>query len=263
MDLTNRALIIGVSLVWIFLVMVVVLLAWAAPEDSIERIRDLAVYLEDHNETSTQLIITFGGLILILLGLVLMIYEASPPSAGSLRVMLTGGGTARIDADEAARRVEEELRIMPQLREVHAEVVSRGDKAEVSLQLQVGEEADLTATTEEACGRARQLLEERMGVTLSRPPHASLFYRTLRVSKKAEPPTAQSASAGAQPTVAVSTPPAPAPVTEARPQTPFARPQASGASPEPTANPEPAMKDSTESSDDATKTTEEDPPANS
>ena len=256
MDATNRALIIAGALVWIFLVMVVVLLTWAEPDQSIEWIQDLAGYMDDHNETSSQLIITFGGLILILLGLALMIYEVTPSSAGTLNVKLPGGGTARIDTEEVARRVTEELRIMPQLREVHVEVTSRSAKAQVALELQVGEEADLSSTTEEACARTRQLLEERMGVTLNGPPKAKLYYRTLRVSKQAETaPQGGDAGATAPP------PASPLPVSPEPAQTLFTRPQPPAPEGTASASPDAGATGGVQPSHDASETPPEDRPA--
>ncbi|MCH8849843.1 MAG: hypothetical protein IIC89_03345 [Chloroflexi bacterium] len=109
MGLTNRVIIIGAALIWIFVILVVILLAWGAPDNSIDQLSDLANYLADHNDRATKMIITFGGLILILLGLALMIYEVTPSSAGTLNVKLPGGGTARIDCTDGSRTVETTL----------------------------------------------------------------------------------------------------------------------------------------------------------
>jgi hypothetical protein len=131
-----------------------------------------------------------------------------------------GAGEARIGTDEIAHRLEEELRTLPQINQAQASVLARGQKAEVTLDLHVTAEADLAATTEEACRRARQLLEERMGVALTRPPQAQLHYRELRVVRRqeastpapSEAPPAGSTSLGESPQPAGSetTEPAPA-----------------------------------------------------
>ena len=51
MDQTNRVLIVGAALLWIFALLVIILLAWGSPDESIEQLADLAGYLEDHNDT--------------------------------------------------------------------------------------------------------------------------------------------------------------------------------------------------------------------
>lgn len=204
MDLTNRVLIVCGALIWIFLVMVVILLAWGAPDDSIDKIGDLAGYMADHNDTPAKLIVTFGGLILIMLALVVIISEVAPSDGGTLKMERVGGATARISTEEVALRLEEELQTFPQLKQVQASVKSRGQKAEVELELHVSAEAELSSTAEEACRRARQLLEERMGVALAGPPRARLHYQELKVGRsRKSPPSTPSES----PSVAATTSP--------------------------------------------------------
>lgn len=182
MDQTNRVFIVSVALLWIFIVFLIILLAWGAPDESIDRLGDLAGYLDDHNSTATKLIVTFGGLILALLGAIVLIYEVAPPETGSVKVEKVGGGDVRIGTDEIVQRLEEELRSIPQLSGVQAVVQARGRKAEINLDLYVTAEADLATTSEEACRRARELVEERMGVALDCQPRAQVHYRELRVA---------------------------------------------------------------------------------
>jgi hypothetical protein len=205
MDLTNRTLIIGGALIWIFIVLVVILLAWGAPDESIERISDLAGYLEDHNTGATKAIITLGGLILITLAAVVIVIEVAPPETGSVRVKRVGAGQATIGTDEIVQLLEEQLRTIPQLTGVQATIIARGRKAEVQLDLYVGADTDLTAVSEEACRAARELVEQRMGVELDCAPKARLHYRELHVARPAAPPAPPATS---QPTF---TTPAPAP----------------------------------------------------
>lgn len=199
MDLTNRIFVMGIALLWMFVILVVILLAWGAPDESINRISDLAGFLEDHNTNATKLIITFGGLILVLLGALVILTEAMPPDSGSLKVTRVGSGEGRIGTDEITVRLEEEIRALPQIAQVEALVKGRGSKAEVSLDLHVRPEADLAATTEEACRVARHLIEERMGVELARPPAAQLHYRELRVGQHEAPTPQQATETAASP----------------------------------------------------------------
>jgi len=206
MDLTNRTLIIGGALIWIFVVLVVILLAWGAPDESIQRLADLAGYLDDHNTGATKAIITLGGLILITLAAVVIVIEVAPPEkTGSVRVQRVGAGQASIGTDEIVQRLEEQLRTIPQLTGVQANVIARGRKAEVQLDLYVGADTDLTAVSEDACRAARELVEQRMGVELDCSPKARIHYRELYVARAAAPAVAPATS---QPTF---TTPAPAP----------------------------------------------------
>jgi hypothetical protein len=195
MDVTNRVLIIGASLLWIFIIFVIILLAWGAPDESITRILDLGDYLNDHNNNAAKLIITFGGLIFALIALMIIIIELAPEQTGQLAVTKVGSGDARIGTDEIALRVEEELRAVPQLAQVQATVIGRGQKAEVRLDLQVSPQADLALVAEEACHRAQQLIEGRMGVGLTGRPKADLHYRELQVARPETPAVTEKAAA--------------------------------------------------------------------
>ena len=207
MDLTNRVIIIGAALIWIFVVLVVILLAWGAPDNSIDQLADLANYLAEHNDTATKMIITFGGLILLLLGVLVIIIEVMPAERGSLPVADVGSGQARISTEEVVARVEAGVRALAQVSDVQATVLGRGKKADLTLKLHVRPEADLAATTDEACRVARELIEEKMGLELARPPQAELHYRVLNVSR-----TTQS-----QATIQTPAPPPSVPQTEAAP----------------------------------------------
>ena len=188
MDVTNRTIIVGGSLVGVFLVLLVILLAWGAPDQSIERLGDFANYLGKHNSTGTKLVITLGGMILVLLAGLLIIFELAPPETGSVRIRTSRTGDAGIATDEVVQRLEDELRPLPSLSGVQANIAARGRKAEVSLDLFVGAQADLAATTEEALRRTRELVEGRMGIELEKPPHAEIHYRELSTSHPAPAP---------------------------------------------------------------------------
>ena len=194
MDVTNRTVIVGGALIGIFLVFLVILLAWSAPDQSIERLGDLSGYLDDHNSTGAKLIVTFGGLILVLLAALVIIFEVAPPETSSVRVARVGGGQARIASDEVSQRLEEELRAVPQLNGVQATVQPRGNRAGVALDLSVSADADLAATTDDALRRTRELMEGRMGIEIEGQPQANIHYRELRVARPAVPPAAKPAT---------------------------------------------------------------------
>ena len=202
MDVTNRTVIITASLVWIFLIALVILLTWGAPDESIDRITRLARYLNEHNTTGAQLVVTFGGLILILLGAMLVILEIAPPDSGTVKVAKVGSGNVRIGTDEITQQIEQDLRSLPQLGDVQVTVLARGHKAEVRLELYVGADADLAATTDAACRRARDLVEGRMGVQLAAPPQAHVHYRELHVRPVAGSPAVSTSNPYTPPPIA-------------------------------------------------------------
>jgi hypothetical protein len=247
MDLTNRILAIGTALILIFLIFVVILLAWGAPDQSIDRLADLAGFLDDHNSAGARLIVTFGGLIFVLLAAIVIIVEVSPPETGSVQVR-SASGNARIGTDEVVQRLESELAGIAQVAGVQAKVFARGKKAEVNLDLYVTADADLGTTTAEACQRARSLLEGPMGVELDCEPRARIHYRELSVGRPAS----------RAPAVTPASPRPPSPSTGAStwgtPSAPGTTPPAGPAfSPQPPASMEP--------SDEAAQAAHQDRPA--
>jgi hypothetical protein len=225
-DATNRVFVIGIALLWMFVALVVIMLAWGAPDETIDALADFAGWLEDNNNSTTKLIITFGGLIFVLLGALVVVLEVMPPEAESLKVTNIRSGQGQIGTDEVTARLEEEVRALPQIANVQAMVRGRGDKAEIDLELHVRPEADLAATTEEACRVARHLVSERMGIQLERDPSARLHYRELVMGPNAtsangpaaqQPATAQPpAPAASQPAPSPSVPSQPAPEVQTR-----------------------------------------------
>ena len=171
-DLTNRIMAVAFAFLFMFAIFLIILLVWSSPDESINQIRDLAGYLDDHNTTEAKLIITFGGVILVLLATLLIIFELVSPESDTLTVQQAGSGVAEISSEEVVLRVEEELRAAPQIDQVQATIVGRGKKAEVSLSLHVAPEANLSNTVEEACRRAAELIEGQMGIVLAKPPGA-------------------------------------------------------------------------------------------
>ena len=278
-DLTNRILIVGVALLSIFLIFLVILLAWGAPDESISWAFDLANYLEDHNTTEAKLIITFGGVILMLLAALIIIFEVVPPEANALSVAKAGSGDVQISTEEVVRRLEDELQLLPQVNQARATIVGRGKKAEVHLNLHVTADADLAATADEASQRARALMEDRMGLELARPPQTEIQYRELRVGQRVEAAPG-AATATSEPPPAASPPapesPDPPPMVAApaeKPASPAEEPSPPaatnapivGSPPEPATNPDPEASQpppAIESMrDETTETAEEDRPA--
>ena len=212
MDVTNRIAAVVGSLLLMFVAFLVIMLAWGAPDESINRLADLSSYLNDHNTNAVKALITFGALIFMLLGLTIIIFELAPPESGSVKLAKVGSGDALIGTDEISERLEDELRNIPRLQDLQAQVSSRGSRAEVKLELYVDAGADLAQTANEACARAREIVEGRMGVELDAAPRAQVHYREGPTSRRED-----------------TAPPRPA--VEAPLSTPSWRPAGSGAIP--------------------------------
>ena len=191
MDVTNRVIIVAGAFVWIFLVLVLILLAWGAPENSIDRLGDFVEYLDDHTDDVSRVILTLGGVILVLVAVVLIIAEVTPPATAAVKVQQVKAGSAVISTQEIEQRVEQEVGSVPHVSQAAVKVVGRGRGVELDLDLHVDPEANLTEAAEEACQRARELAEGKMGIALLRPPRAHLHYKELHLAAAAEAPSTE------------------------------------------------------------------------
>ena len=205
MDLANRLIIVLLALLLMFAVAVVILLAWAAAPDSVERLSDFVQFLDDHAEDNgSRVILTLGGIVVALVALVVVIAELTPSQAERVPVRDVKAGDALLSTDAIAQRLQQEVSMVPHVTQTKAIVAARGKGVEVDLELHVDPETNLALTSEEACRAVENLLNSRLSVEMARPPRLNLRYSELRLagamtkaSPFAPPPPAEEASAEA------------------------------------------------------------------
>jgi hypothetical protein len=189
LDQINRFVISLVALLVLFSALLMVLLAWGAPGNTIGRIEDFAGYLSDHNNDTGKLVLSLAALVVVLLMLTIMIIELTPSPTQRMRIRNLKSGDATITTKQIAERIEDEVAATPHIASCKATVAARGGKAEVVLDLHVDAGADLAQTADEACRLAHTLVEERMGIALVERPRARLHYRELRLNDGGQRPT--------------------------------------------------------------------------
>ena len=177
----NRFVIVVGALIAIFIALLLVLLAWGAPADSIARVSDLAGYLRDHDNREAKTIITLGTSVIVLLMLTVIIVELTPSPTQSMRVRNMKSGAAAITTTQIAERVDAEVRQVPHVADCRSAVAARGKRVEVVLDLHVDPGADLALTADAACSRAHALIAQELGIELASRPRARLHYRELRL----------------------------------------------------------------------------------
>lgn len=181
LDQVNRVAITTAALVVIFVALLIVLLAWGAPGDSIRRLEDLAGWLRKHNDRETKLVVTLAALVVTLAMLTAIIVELTPASTRKMRVRTMRSGSAAITTAQVAERIEAEVRFSEHIAGCTATVLPRRKRIEVVLDLHVDTDADLASTADEACRRTQTLVERQLGLELAQPPRARLHYRELRL----------------------------------------------------------------------------------
>jgi xanthosine utilization system XapX-like protein len=193
MNAANRLFSVLGSLLLISLVVAVIVLTWALPNESIERMGDLVQYVDAHNNTTSQLVITLGGTILILLTLIVLLLEIASPAAPVVAVKGVESGTAFLSTDAIARRLEELMTGVTDVMNARAKVVRHGKGIDVSLTLYVDPGVDVAAVADEACRVVQDAVTERMKVEMHKLPRVRLHYERhpSRIKKVPAPPPAQ------------------------------------------------------------------------
>ena len=168
MDAFNRAAVVGLAFAWVILMALVILLAWGADSETIDRLGDLVSYLNDHTDNASKLILTLGAAALIVLSLIVIVAELVPaePTAAQVRLESVTGATAILPAEAITQRLELELRSLPQVQEAQAMVASRDRGLAVALNLTLAPDANVSSATEEACRVAQETIEQKIGVAL-------------------------------------------------------------------------------------------------
>lgn len=194
LDQWNRLALVIAAMLVIFAGLLVVVLAWGAPSESIGRLEDFGGWLRKQDDAETKTIITLGALVLVLTMLSAIVLEVTPSPTQRMRVRNVKAGDATITTKEIARRINAAVEEAEDVAECATIVATHGKRVEVVLDLHVAAGAELARTADEACGRAQTLVEREIGVKLAGRPRARLHYRELRLGVQ------QAASAPGGPT---------------------------------------------------------------
>jgi hypothetical protein len=187
-DRLNRLLVTLLALGVIVLASLAILLAWTAPDGTIEQLTDAVTWLDDHNDRDGRFVLTMGAIVVILLALTILVLELSPANTAAMPVRNVASGTANITTAEIAARINAAVEAVAHVAGCEAAVTRRGKKVEIVLDLHVDPGADLAHTADEACRHAHLLVEQELGIELASMPRARLHYRELRLGQQDETP---------------------------------------------------------------------------
>src|SRR4030042_308291 len=133
MVLAHRLIIVLLALLLMFAVACVILFAWAAAPESVERLSDFVQFLDDHAEDDgSRVILTLGGAVVALLALVVVIAELTPPQTERVPVRDVKAGDALLSTDAIAQRLQQERARPPRLNLRYSELRLAGATAKTS-----------------------------------------------------------------------------------------------------------------------------------
>lgn len=190
MELFNRILIALLAGLLAIGLLVVIIVVWADPQGGVERLGDLRSYLGARtDDTLARTLLSLGAAIGALLALMVLVLEAAPQGRDRIRLTNAKGGTTELSAHSLNRRLEADLRHLAGLRDVRAEVHAQAKGVAARLELWVDPEANLTATSDEACRLVKETVEERIGVRLAHSPTVYLRFAEPAPPASAPPPS--------------------------------------------------------------------------
>jgi hypothetical protein len=175
----NRFAIAFLALLVIVAAVLVVLLAWLAPDGSIARLYDVADFLARRNDRDGKIVLSLGALVFIILMTCVLLLELAS-STRPMRVRNVTAGQVTITTKRIAEMIDDAAREVPHVADSTATVARRGRRVEVVLDLHVDAGAELAQTADETCRRAHRLVEQ-LGIELTAKPRARLHYRELRL----------------------------------------------------------------------------------
>jgi phosphotransferase system glucose/maltose/N-acetylglucosamine-specific IIC component len=189
-DAFNRAAIVGLAFAWVILMALVILLAWGADNETIDRLGDLVSYLNNHTDSASKLILTLGAAALIVLSLIVIVAELVPAEqAAEVRLESVTGATAILPTEAITQRLEQELCSLPQVQEAQAMVAARDRGLAVALNLTLTPDANVSSATEEACRLAQETIEQRIGVALVGLPAVQIRFGPATAATAPPAPT--------------------------------------------------------------------------
>ncbi|HUF53404.1 MAG TPA: hypothetical protein VMR52_06495 [Dehalococcoidia bacterium] len=194
MNETNRYLIVFFAALWIVLMTVVIFVTWAAPDDAVARIGDIAEFFEDNNTTAGQLVVTLGALATAVLALLWIVIELAPEDeVRELRVE-QAGATTIIPADALRLRLEEALLELPGVTSARSRVRPRDKGVAVSMELAVTQAANVGEVTQAAVRTIVDTMHDDLGLPVSGTPEIKVAFGGSRATDEtpaSPPPTYQ------------------------------------------------------------------------
>ncbi|MFQ6019914.1 MAG: hypothetical protein ACE5KW_04080 [Dehalococcoidia bacterium] len=172
----NRSAIIALAGLLIIAMAVVAFIAWAAPDETVARLRDLVQYLDDHNDNAGRLIVTLGTLTLIVIAVLVIVIEMAPEEEPTELQLERAGTTTFVAAAGLRQRLEEVLLALPAVTAARVGVAAHKKAVALSLDLTLLAGTNVTLAGEEATRAVAHTLEEEMGLPLAGAPRLRIIF---------------------------------------------------------------------------------------
>ena len=172
----NRMAIVVLAALVIIVMAVVTFIAWAAPDETIDRLGDFVQYLTAHNDDASKLILTLGALTLVILAILVIVLELAPQAQAEELSVEQAGATTIVSAEGLRQRLEEVLLALPAVTAARVNVVTRNKGIAAALELTVQPQTNVGVASQEAMQAVTQTVQEEMGLPLAEAPRLRITF---------------------------------------------------------------------------------------
>lgn len=197
MNEANRTAIVLLAAFWIVLMVTVLFLTWAAPDDVVEALGDIVQEMDKNNDTAGRLIITLGTLALAVLGLLLIVLELAPEDEERELRVQQAGATTIVPAQALRLRLEEALALLPEVTTAKARVWTKDNGIATNLELGLKTRANVANVTQESSRVVVDIIQTELGLPVAELPSVRVSFggeKPLPVTKAAMGPGAVASS---------------------------------------------------------------------
>lgn len=200
MNIFNRAVIVLLLVVTILLSATAIVL----PQEVFTFLQNQISGLDLYTSKFIGKILMTGVLLAVIaLCILILVLEFRRGTSKTVRVEKITGGEARVATESVVQRVQYNLDQLPQILSVKPHVTAKGRKMDILLDVETTQDVNIPAKTEELSQLTRSVIEEQMGLRLSKvivtvrhsPTLSSEHKRTAPPQPQVESATPEIASA--------------------------------------------------------------------
>lgn len=164
MDLFNRALVVFLLLGIIVLTAVLMVVPAAALQLTAQALNALAPLVT----FETQLVLVVIGVFVLVIAFLLLWLELRSPTRRSVRIAQVQGGEAEMTTDAISQRLAYNVDKLADVVRVQPRVFPRSKGVDIKLDVETAPDVEVPAKTEEIIRVVREVVEQRMGLTLGK-----------------------------------------------------------------------------------------------
>lgn len=176
MNTFNRIVVILLLIVSVIVLPVALFALALMPEQMLNFGQQGLDFIGNHMTFFNIVITIIVGVLLLILCAFLLALEVRRARAKTIKVQKISGGEAEIAIDSIARRLEHHIEGVVDVLDVKPKITRKGKGVRVQLEVVTSPDIDVPMMTEEVCELARDIVEDRMGLKLSKKIKVHIKY---------------------------------------------------------------------------------------